>query len=83
MNILEITLLVLTLSVSNLMAFYLGAKLKQKVDRNEELRIPDPIKVVKQMEHKKEQKKEVDKIDKIFANIDKYDGTPNGQHPLE
>lgn len=76
-------ILIFILSASNILAFYLGARLGQKVVRNEEIKLPNPVNIVKEIEHKKEQKKEAQRIEKVFANIDKYDGTKAGQLPIE
>lgn len=76
-------ILIFILSASNILAFYLGARLSQKVVRNEEIKLPNPVNIVKEIEHKKEQKKEAQRIEKVYANIDSYDGTNTGQLPIE
>ena len=79
----ETIILVIGVCLLNTLSFYLGARLGQKIVRNEEIKLPSPVKIVKELEQKKVQKAEVQKIEKIFANINNYDGTNNGQMPIE
>jgi len=79
----ETIILVIGVCLLNILSFYLGARLGQKIVRQEEIKLPSPVKIVKELEQKKVQKAEVQKIEKIFANINNYDGTNNGQMPIE
>ena len=61
--------------------FMLGVKVGQAVKKDEEIKLPsvNPVEAVKEHINKREAKIEQDKIDKIMQNIERYDGTSNGQ----
>lgn len=61
--------------------FMLGVKVGQAVKKDEEIKLPsvNPVEAVKEYINKREAKIEQDKIDKIMQNIERYDGTSNGQ----
>lgn len=77
-------LLILVISIMNLLCFYFGAKIGQKVVRNEEIKpiIPNPIDAIEKRQEKLEQEKENEIIDTIMHNIDVYDGSPIGQKDI-
>lgn len=70
----------------NIVCFYIGAKIGQKVVNKEPLEVKTPVEMVKdyveQKEIKREQKEEQDIIDTIQHNIDIYDGTALGQKEI-
>ena len=75
---------VLTIAVMgavNVLCFLIGAKVGQAVKRDEEIKLPsvNPVEAVKEHINKREAKNEMDRIDKIMQNIERYDGSPNGQ----
>ena len=49
--------------------------------KDEEIKLPsvNPVEAVKEHINKREARVEQDKIDKIMQNIERYDGSPNGQ----
>jgi len=66
--------------------FFVGYKIGDK----KELPIVNPIKIaekvttdVKNIKKQKEQSKEIDELNKILKNIDRYDGTGQGQIPIK
>ena len=61
--------------------FMLGVKVGMAVKKDEEIKLPsvNPVEAVKEHINKREAKIEQDKIDKIMQNIERYDGTSNGQ----
>lgn len=61
--------------------FMLGVKVGQAVKKDEEIKLPsvNPVEAVKEHINKREAKIEQDRVDKIMQNIERYDGTPNGQ----
>lgn len=73
---------VLCLCAFNVLSFVIGAKLGQKVARQEKIEL-NPVKVVKNTitEHKVQKEKEAEDeyIKAILHNIDVYDGTSVGQ----
>ena len=74
---------ILFVSGLNIVCFFIGAKVGQKVVRGEEVEIPNPVKAVKEsVEAYKEDKeaiKEREYYEAISHNIDVYDGTSIGQ----
>ena len=74
-------LAVVAMGFVNLLGFVVGAKVGMAVKKDEEIKLPsvNPVEVVKEHINKREAKIEQDKVDKIMQNIERYDGTPNGQ----
>lgn len=73
-------------SILNIVCFFIGAKVGQKVVRNEDIKLPNPIKDIQesiQIEREtKEAQKEQEKWDTVAYNIDNYDGTAIGQKEI-
>lgn len=70
------------LGTSNVMCFYIGAKVGQKVVNQEKIKlptIPTPTEQIRKHQEKKEQDYELDRINTVMKNIDIYDGTGFGQ----
>lgn len=83
----ETILLVIAVGVINAYCFVLGAKLNQKVVRGESVETPkistlNPIQMYKEHQDKKKAEEEIDKIDTILKNIERYDGTEAGQEDV-
>ena len=74
-------LLVLTVGAMCIGCFIVGAKVGQTVAKGETIETPtvNPIKAIREHDAKKEAKIEQDRIEKIMQNIERYDGTSNGQ----
>ena len=74
-------LLLAVMGAVNVLCFVIGAKVGMAVKKDEEIKLPsvNPAEVVKENINKREAKIEMDKIDKIMQNIERYDGSPNGQ----
>ena len=74
-------LLLLIFTASNALCFFLGARVRQKVDRGEEIKLPsvNPFEAFKAHQEREEAKMEQNRIDTIMRNIEGYDGTSNGQ----
>jgi hypothetical protein len=81
----ETILLIAVISTLNIVCFFIGAKVGQKVVKGEEIKAPtlNPMTIYNEHQEKKEVEKEKDKLDKILKNIDKYDGTEAGQEDIE
>lgn len=80
----ETILLILVIGIINVLCFFIGAKVGQKVVRGETLETPlkSPLKVVSEAVDTFEQRK-IQERDKIIAdNIDSYDGTGIGQKDI-
>lgn len=84
----ETTLLVVAVTVGNIACFYLGAKVGQKVVKGEEIKAPNlpsinPLSAYREHKERQEVEKEKEKLDKILENLDRYDGTSDGQKNIE
>jgi hypothetical protein len=68
-------------AASNILCFIVGAKVGQAVKTGKEVKLPEvnPVKAYKEHKVRKEQEKERDRMDIIMQNIERYDGTSNGQ----
>ena len=84
---LEILLIFITMLMTTLICvncFYFGTKIGQKIINNHELKLPNinPVNIVKEHIEKREEKKEIDKLQVMSDNIDNYDGTGLGQKDI-
>lgn len=84
MEILLILLLILVVGALNIVCFFIGAKVGQKVTKGENIELPsvNPIKAVQERYNKKEAEREQERIDTIMRNIERYDGTSRGQEEV-
>lgn len=67
-------LAILMVSILNIVCFFVGAKIGQKVANNEPIETPtiNPFKAYKEHMEQKEVEDEMDKLEKTLANIDNY-----------
>ena len=77
----ENILTIIALGALNIVCFFVGAKIGQKVVKGEEIKapeitIPTPI---RDYQRKKQAEAEQNKIDTIMQNIEAYNGTSAGQ----
>ena len=77
-------LLVAVMAAANIVCFLIGAKVGQTVSKGEEIKLPtvNPMEAYREMEAKKEARKEQDRMDTILRNIENYDGTSAGQEEV-
>ena len=77
-------IILLIVSISNIICFFLGAKNGQRVVNNQPVRIIDksPIESIREKQDSKELKKQQEIDDVIKHNIDVYDGTSLGQKDI-
>jgi uncharacterized protein YneF (UPF0154 family) len=77
-------MLVALVGTLNVMCFLIGAKVGQKVSRDETIELPNlnPMKAIREMQDKREAERVQDKIETIMQNIDNYDGTSAGQRDV-
>lgn len=75
-------LLVLIVGIMNILCFFIGAKIGQKVSKGETIETPNPIKTIRSEIDSYEQRKELEKYKVINDNIDAYDGTSIGQKDI-
>ncbi len=60
------------LSISNIICFFLGASLRQRVDTNKEIKMPNVQKVKEERKLKKEEKIRRKKTQKLIDNINNF-----------
>ena len=78
-------LLSLTTGALCIVSFFIGAKVGQTVSKGEEIKTPEiksPMKLFEEHQDRKEAEKEKNKVDIILQNIERYDGTGNGQEDV-
>lgn len=80
----ENILMILTLGTLNIVCFFIGAKVGQKVVKGESVEMPsvNPIKAIREHNEKKSAEIEQNKFDAIMRNIERYDGTSKGQEDV-
>ena len=74
-------LLLAVMGAVNILCFVVGAKVGMAVKKDEEIKLPsvNPVEAVKEHINKREANIEQDKYEKIMQNIERYDGSSNGQ----
>lgn len=89
MEILMIILLIITVSVINISCFLIGAK----TGTGKEVKVSSPVTVYREHKQKKEEriesereleeaKREIEKLEAIERNLNRYDGTGAGQEDI-
>lgn len=82
----ETIILVISIGIMNILCFFIGAKVGQKVVKGEDIKLPNPIKAIEETkdtwEFKKEQEEENERLKIQLENIDNYNGTPLGQKDI-
>lgn len=76
-----IGILILLVGILELLAFLVGVKVAQKVNKDEEIELPsiNPVKAYQEHQERKKNQDEQEELNKILQNIDNYDGTGLGQ----
>lgn len=78
-------LLIAVVGMLNLACFFLGAKTGQTVAKGKDIelpKIPSPMTAYKTHIATKEAEAEKNRLDIILRNIERYDGTANGQEDV-
>ena len=77
-------LIILIVGIQNIVCFFIGAKIGQKVSRDETITIPkfNPVEKYEERLAKKEAQKEQKKLEVILKNIENYNGTDIGQEDV-
>lgn len=78
-TVIIVLFLMLIISTSNVMCFFIGARVGQKVINKEPLKITSPAEKIREHKAKKEEKAKLDRYSILMENIEKYDGTGIGQ----
>lgn len=76
--------LVLVVGILCIVCFFIGAKVGQKVVRQETITLPNlnPMKAIEEHREKQETNKENEKKETIWKNLERYDGTSAGQEDV-
>ena len=75
-------LLMAVLAASNIACFLIGAKVGQKVSKDEEIMMEMPKLDYAKQKSRKEAEWEQNRIDTILRNVEAYDGTSYGQEDV-
>lgn len=77
-------ILLLVMSISNIVCLLVGAKIGQTVSKGEAIEMPsvNPIEAIREHNDKREADKEQDRLETIMRNIERYDGSANGQEEV-
>lgn len=79
----EAVIIVAVVALANVACFVIGVKTGMAVAKGEEIKLVELPRAFDYTKHNKDQTAEADieqqKIDKILQNIERYDGTANGQ----
>ena len=72
------------IGVLNIVCFVIGAKVGQTIVKGEKVEIPNfnPIKAIRESNARKAVEMEMDKINTILRNVERYDGTSKGQEDV-
>lgn len=76
--------MVCVIGIMNSLCFIIGARVGQKVVKQEEIKIPtiNPVKVVQDISESRELNREAERNRIIAENIDNYNGTEIGQQNI-
>ena len=77
-------LTIVAISLLNIICFITGAIVGQKTVKGEKIELPklNPMEIYRDNQEKKEAAKEMDKLETISRNIERYDGTTRGQEDV-
>ena len=78
-------LLIAVVGTLNIACFFIGAKVGQTVAKGKEIEVPvikSPMAMIQEYQDSKEAKKEQERVETIMRNVERYDGTANGQEDV-
>jgi hypothetical protein len=80
-------LLLAVMGAVNIGCFVIGARVGQKTAKGEPVELPNPVKAAREAvlerEARHEQQEHQRKLETVLHNIDRYDGTTNGQAEIK
>ena len=78
------TILILTAGALNIVCFLIGAKVGgREENKTPELPTLNPMKAYREHKEQEAANREMEKLHKIEANLDRYNGTGEGQQDIE
>lgn len=80
----DLMLLAVFISLSNLICLIVGVKVGQKAHRGEDIaiKIPNPVQKIQSMKEAREHNRDREAVETMLYNIDVYDGTGMGQKDI-
>ena len=77
-------LLLAVMGIVNVACFIIGAKVGQTVSKGEEIKLPtvNPMELHREREEKREAQRKQSALETVMRNIERYDGTSNGQEDV-
>ena len=80
----ETIILILGTGLLNVLCFFVGSKLGQKVAKGDDIELPNlnPMDMVRNHKDKMQARAETERMNVILQNIDNYNGTEVGQREL-
>ena len=77
-------LLLAVMGIVNVACFIIGAKVGQTVSKGEEIKLPtvNPMELYREREEKREAQRKQSALETVMRNIERYDGTSNGQEDV-
>lgn len=75
---------ILVVGIMNILCFVIGARVGQKVSKDEDIELPsiNPFEAIRERESRREAEAEQKRIDTILRNIEAYDGSGIGQEDV-
>lgn len=77
----ETVLLMALFAAANMLCFVIGAKVSQKAQKDEEIRLPslDPLEAYRDSQARKEAQRKQTRAQILLQNVENYNGTSEGQ----
>lgn len=77
----ETVLLMALFAAANILCFVIGAKVSQKAQKDEEIRLPnlDPLEAYRDNQARKEAQRKQTRAQILLQNVENYNGTSEGQ----
>lgn len=77
-------LMVLAVGTLNIVCFLIGVNVRQKVDKGEEVKLPNvnPVEMYHEHQEQKDKKLKASQREVLLRNIERYDGTSLGQEDI-
>lgn len=80
----ETVIIIIAVGAMCIASFFVGAHVGNKVSKDEPIELPkvDPMKVIRQKNERAEAKAKQEEIDAVLRNINRYNGTAEGQEDI-
>lgn len=80
----ETVIIIIAVGAMCIASFFVGAHVGNKVSKDEPIELPkvDPMKVIRQKNERAEVKAKQAEVDAVLRNINRYNGTAEGQEDI-